>query len=109
MRCGCVGPESSTLRLSVLNTLVSERPIISFALSMTKPRSGLLMSTAALKPRSLSLSSADLSGPGSMETLTETVVSRRRINSVANRVQRLSLVGKDMPEMASSTELFPAD
>jgi len=32
-----------------------------------------------------------------------------RINSVANRVQRLSFVGKGTPEIASNTELLPED
>ena len=43
------------------------------------------------------------------EILTPGEGLRRRMSSVANLVQRLSLVGKDMPEMASSTELLPAD
>ncbi len=44
-----------------------------------------------------------------METCTSTRPLRRRINSVANRVQRFSFVGKDMRDMASSTELLPDD
>lgn len=34
---------------------------------------------------------------------------RRRISSVANLVQRLSLLGNVTPEIASRTELFPDD
>lgn len=41
--------------------------------------------------------------------LTALSTLRRRISSVANLVQRLSLVGNDIPEMASRTELLPAD
>jgi hypothetical protein len=54
-------------------------------------------------------SSGDLSGLGWMEILTASVASRRRISSVAKRVQRLSLVGNVKSEMASRTEPFPAD
>ena len=44
-----------------------------------------------------------------MEMLIADVGLRLRINSVANRVHKLSLVGKGKPDIASSIELFPED
>jgi hypothetical protein len=44
-----------------------------------------------------------------MEIDTPAVKALLRINSVAKRVQRLSFLGKGMPEIASKTELLPDD
>ena len=49
------------------------------------------------------------SGPGMRDTLTPGPGLQRRTTSVAMLVQTLSLAGKDMPEMASSTDDLPAD
>jgi hypothetical protein len=48
-------------------------------------------------------------GPGIIVMLTLKDGSLRRTTSVAKQVQRLSLVGKGIPEIASRTELFPED
>jgi hypothetical protein len=44
-----------------------------------------------------------------MEIDTPIVDVLRRINSIAKRVQRLSFVGKGMPEIASKNELLLED
>ncbi|KAL2859809.1 uncharacterized protein BJX67DRAFT_368760 [Aspergillus lucknowensis] len=44
-----------------------------------------------------------------METLTLACGCLRGTSSVGNRVQRLLLIGKETPEIASNTELLPED
>jgi len=59
--------------------------------------------------RSFFCSSSERPGPGTMATEILIIDACRRMTSVAKRVQRLSLVGKGIPEMASKTELLPDD
>jgi hypothetical protein len=41
--------------------------------------------------------------------LTFSEALRRKMGSAANRVQKLSFIGNEYPEMASRTELLPKD
>jgi hypothetical protein len=77
-----------------------------FALS-TKAGNSSGEDRTLLNTESLNRSLSDLVGLGTMATEILVVVVLRRITSVANLVQRLSLAGKGMPEIASRTELLP--
>lgn len=105
MRCGRSGPDTSTPSISFEKVFPAmETPIAAFALSRSEGRS-LKRTTVSRNPRSFHADS-DLVWLGRIARDAVTIDVLRRITSVAELVQRLSFVGKGIPEMASKKELF---
>lgn len=112
VRLGAVGDVLSILRISVLNCFdpapIPDKPISALAASTILPKLFCSVS-CSWNFISLTLSSSLLVAAGWIWTFSWDLSPRRRINSVAKRVQSPSEVGKAMPERASRVELFPDD
>ena len=106
---GLSGPVISTLKTFFEKAwFEAARPMASVASSIMRG-SSLRFFSFPWKAVKLSASSIVKSSPGMILTVTFSAAVLRRTISVANRVHRLSLLGKGTSVIAYSTELFPAD
>lgn len=106
---GRFGPELSIRKTSSEKALSFVRIPIAFLALSINYHSPWKSSRTVRNFKSRLISDADLLWLGRMVTEIPVVGPFRSTTSAANRVHRLILVGKGMPDIASKVELFPED
>ena len=101
--------QAKDVRAENLRVVIDPHTFLCRLDNISRSRSSAKTEMLKFSSFSFSVSVRFSSDPGTMRILIGATGPRRSISSVANLVQRLSLLGNITPDIASRTELLPED